>query len=183
MDDDVATAINALPHDYKMALLLVDIQGQTYQEVADMLEVPVGTVMSRLSGPFKGGEGADHLRETLQLPDEPAAEGERWFDRRRGTLRPVQRLNLRDDHPSGLGGGQNGKPPLTARIRACRRHVRASRAPPCPRREPSFQPRRAPPLEPRPDRRARWKARRSRLRRAGQSPSHREPETKPKRRS
>jgi RNA polymerase sigma-70 factor (ECF subfamily) len=48
IDDDVATAINALPHDYKMALLLVDIQGQTYQEVADMLEVPVGTVMSRL---------------------------------------------------------------------------------------------------------------------------------------
>jgi len=48
MDDDVARAINALPHDYKMALLLVDIQGQTYQEVADLLEVPVGTVMSRL---------------------------------------------------------------------------------------------------------------------------------------
>jgi len=48
MDEDVARAINALPHDYKMALLLVDIQGQTYQEVADMLEVPVGTVMSRL---------------------------------------------------------------------------------------------------------------------------------------
>ena len=48
MDDDVARAINALPHDYKMALLLVDLQGQTYQEVADLLEVPVGTVMSRL---------------------------------------------------------------------------------------------------------------------------------------
>jgi RNA polymerase sigma-70 factor (ECF subfamily) len=48
MDEDVAHAINALPHDYKMALLLVDIQGQTYQEVADMLAVPVGTVMSRL---------------------------------------------------------------------------------------------------------------------------------------
>lgn len=48
MDDDVARAINALPHDYKMALLLVDIQGHTYQEVADMLAVPVGTVMSRL---------------------------------------------------------------------------------------------------------------------------------------
>jgi len=48
MDPDVARAINALPHDYKMALLLVDIQGHTYQEVADTLAVPVGTVMSRL---------------------------------------------------------------------------------------------------------------------------------------
>ena len=48
MDPDVARAINALPHNYKMALLLIDIQGHTYQEVADMLAVPVGTVMSRL---------------------------------------------------------------------------------------------------------------------------------------
>jgi RNA polymerase sigma-70 factor (ECF subfamily) len=48
MDSDVARAINDLPHDYKMALLLVDIQGHTYQEVADTLAVPVGTVMSRL---------------------------------------------------------------------------------------------------------------------------------------
>jgi RNA polymerase sigma-70 factor (ECF subfamily) len=48
MDADVARAINALPHDYKMALLLVDIQGNTYQEVSEILAVPVGTVMSRL---------------------------------------------------------------------------------------------------------------------------------------
>jgi RNA polymerase sigma-70 factor (ECF subfamily) len=48
LDQDVQDAIMALPHDYKMALLLVDIQGHTYQEVADMLAVPVGTVMSRL---------------------------------------------------------------------------------------------------------------------------------------
>jgi RNA polymerase sigma-70 factor (ECF subfamily) len=48
MDGDVARAINALSHDYKMALLLVDIQGNSYQEVADILAVPVGTVMSRL---------------------------------------------------------------------------------------------------------------------------------------
>jgi RNA polymerase sigma-70 factor (ECF subfamily) len=51
MDEDVARALNAIPHDYKMALLLVDIQGHSYQEVADMLAVPVGTVMSRL---FRG---------------------------------------------------------------------------------------------------------------------------------
>jgi len=48
IDEGVARAISALPHDYKMALLLVDIQGHSYQEVADLLAVPVGTVMSRL---------------------------------------------------------------------------------------------------------------------------------------
>jgi RNA polymerase sigma-70 factor (ECF subfamily) len=48
MDGDVADAINALPHDYKMALLLIDLQGQTYQEASEILVVPVGTVMSRL---------------------------------------------------------------------------------------------------------------------------------------
>ena len=48
MDSAVAEAVNALPHNYKMALLLIDIQGHTYQEVAEMLAVPVGTVMSRL---------------------------------------------------------------------------------------------------------------------------------------
>jgi RNA polymerase sigma-70 factor (ECF subfamily) len=48
MDAEIARAISSLPHDYKMALLLVDIQGHTYQEVAEMLAVPVGTVMSRL---------------------------------------------------------------------------------------------------------------------------------------
>ncbi len=48
MDEDLARAINGIPHDYKMALLLVDVQGHTYQDVADILAVPVGTVMSRL---------------------------------------------------------------------------------------------------------------------------------------
>jgi len=48
MDADVASAINAVPHDYKMALLLIDIQGHTYQEASEILAVPVGTVMSRL---------------------------------------------------------------------------------------------------------------------------------------
>ena len=48
MDEEVARALNALPHDYKMAVLLVDVQGHSYQDVADLLAVPVGTVMSRL---------------------------------------------------------------------------------------------------------------------------------------
>ena len=72
MDSTVAAAVNDLPHNYKMALLLIDIQGHTYQEVADMLSVPVGTVMSRL---YRGrskiekallgyGKRLNYLRET-----------------------------------------------------------------------------------------------------------------------
>ena len=48
VDGSVREALASLPHDYKMAVLLVDLQGFTYQEVADLLEVPVGTIMSRL---------------------------------------------------------------------------------------------------------------------------------------
>jgi RNA polymerase sigma-70 factor, ECF subfamily len=48
IDDEVRDALLGLPHDYKMAVLLVDIHGLSYQETADLLEVPVGTVMSRL---------------------------------------------------------------------------------------------------------------------------------------
>ncbi len=40
----------ALPHDYRMAVLMVDIQGFSYQEVAESLEIPMGTLMSRLYG-------------------------------------------------------------------------------------------------------------------------------------
>lgn len=48
LDAEVRDALLGLPHDYKMAVLLVDIHGLSYQETADVLAVPVGTVMSRL---------------------------------------------------------------------------------------------------------------------------------------
>ena len=48
LDAEVREALVALAHDYKMAVLLVDITGFSYQETADILGVPVGTVMSRL---------------------------------------------------------------------------------------------------------------------------------------
>ena len=48
IDAEVRAALLGLPHDYKMAVLLVDIHGLSYQETADLLAVPVGTVMSRL---------------------------------------------------------------------------------------------------------------------------------------
>lgn len=51
VDDDVLAAIDELPEDYRMAVVLSDLEGMAYQEIADMLEIPVGTVKSRL---FRG---------------------------------------------------------------------------------------------------------------------------------
>ena len=42
-------ALDSLPKEARAVLMLVAVEGHSYQEVADMLEVPVGTVMSRLS--------------------------------------------------------------------------------------------------------------------------------------
>ena len=46
---DVDRALTTLPLAFREAVLLVDIEGLTYREVADVLGCPIGTVMSRLS--------------------------------------------------------------------------------------------------------------------------------------
>jgi RNA polymerase sigma-70 factor (ECF subfamily) len=48
MDHEVSTSLASLPYDYKMVVLLADLEGFAYKEIAEILEVPVGTVMSRL---------------------------------------------------------------------------------------------------------------------------------------
>ena len=48
MDADVKRALDSLPHDYKMVVLLADIEGFSYKEIAEILDVPIGTVMSRI---------------------------------------------------------------------------------------------------------------------------------------
>jgi RNA polymerase sigma-70 factor (ECF subfamily) len=45
----VLKAVKALPSEYRTVVALADIQGLPYQEIADKLEIPVGTVRSRLS--------------------------------------------------------------------------------------------------------------------------------------
>ena len=48
LDQDVQEALNTLREDYRMVIHLVDLEGFSYKEAASILEVPVGTVMSRL---------------------------------------------------------------------------------------------------------------------------------------
>lgn len=46
--DEMTLAINALPADYRMTLLLADLEGFSYEELAAIFQVPIGTVRSRL---------------------------------------------------------------------------------------------------------------------------------------
>ena len=48
MGDEVTNAINALPVDFKTVILLCDIEGFTYEEIAKIIDIPIGTVRSRL---------------------------------------------------------------------------------------------------------------------------------------
>jgi len=48
VSDEVMKAINALPVDFRTIILLCDIQEFTYEEIAQIVDIPVGTVRSRL---------------------------------------------------------------------------------------------------------------------------------------
>jgi RNA polymerase sigma-70 factor, ECF subfamily len=45
---EVKSAVEELPENFRMAVLLADVEGFSYKEIADILDIPIGTVMSRL---------------------------------------------------------------------------------------------------------------------------------------
>jgi RNA polymerase sigma-70 factor (ECF subfamily) len=47
-DGDVKQALESLPEQFRITVLLVDVEGLSYKEIAEVLGVPIGTVMSRL---------------------------------------------------------------------------------------------------------------------------------------
>ena len=64
--DDVVAALSAVPHDFRDVVVLVDIGDFTYQDAAQILDIPIGTVMSRLHRGRRilKGELADKAVET-----------------------------------------------------------------------------------------------------------------------
>ena len=58
-DQEILAALDRIPVDFKAVVLLVDVEEFSYKEAADILAVPIGTVMSRLS------RGRKALRELL----------------------------------------------------------------------------------------------------------------------
>ena len=66
-DEDVLAALDDVPREFREVVLLADVQEFSYKEIAEMIGIPVGTVMSRLS------RGRKQLR--MKLADYASANG------------------------------------------------------------------------------------------------------------
>ena len=76
-DDEVKQALEDLPESFRLPVLLADVEGFSYKEIAEMLEIPIGTVMSRLHRGRKAMQKAlyDFAEERGLV--QPADEGAR----------------------------------------------------------------------------------------------------------
>src|SRR5262249_17076420 len=99
LPDDVQAAVRRLPPEYRAAVVLSDVVGLSYQEISEALDVPVGTVRSRLH------RGRALLR---RAPRRPAR------DRRGGRARDPPR----PDRPVGARRPPGRRPVGPARRRA-----------------------------------------------------------------
>jgi RNA polymerase sigma-70 factor, ECF subfamily len=63
-DEDVKRALESLPENFRLPVLLADVEGFSYKEIAEIMDTPIGTVMSRLHRGRKALEKA--LWETAE---------------------------------------------------------------------------------------------------------------------
>jgi len=69
-DEDINGALAALPEDFRTAVYLADVEGFSYKEIAEIMETPVGTVMSRVHRGRKSLRGllTDYAQQRGLLP-------------------------------------------------------------------------------------------------------------------
>lgn len=94
LDEDVQRALEELPEDYRMVVILADLEGFAYKEIADILEVPVGTVMSRLY------RGRRRLEEAMLR-----------YAREHGYIRQGEPAKMRSRDGAARAGSRDGKAP------------------------------------------------------------------------
>ena len=105
LSDDVKRALDETPEDFRLAVVLCDLEELSYKEIAEVMDCPVGTVMSRLHRGRRllqeklrdyaaaRGIGAAH-EATQQAADEAAAESDKQA---RAEVIPIRR----DGKPGG----------------------------------------------------------------------------------
>jgi RNA polymerase sigma-70 factor (ECF subfamily) len=76
-DDEVKQALEDLPESFRLPVLLADVEGFSYKEIAEMLEIPIGTVMSRLHRGRKAMQKALYEFAEERGLVQPADEGAR----------------------------------------------------------------------------------------------------------
>jgi len=74
-DSEVKEALEALPEQFRMAVILADVEGFSYKEIAEILGVPIGTVMSRIHRGRRGLQKRlwDYAERNNLLPDVESA--------------------------------------------------------------------------------------------------------------
>jgi RNA polymerase sigma-70 factor (ECF subfamily) len=72
VEADIKRAVEDLPETFRMPVLLADLEGFSYKEIAEILDIPIGTVMSRLHRGRKALQKAlwEFARNRGLLPDE-----------------------------------------------------------------------------------------------------------------
>ncbi|MEN9645689.1 MAG: hypothetical protein RL238_2358 [Actinomycetota bacterium] len=77
-DDEVKAALEDLPENFRLPVLLADVEEFSYKEIAEMLDIPIGTVMSRLHRGRKAMQRAlaDYATNRGILTRTPASSSE-----------------------------------------------------------------------------------------------------------
>ena len=78
-DSDIKRALQEIPEEFRIAVYLADVEGFSYKEIANIVDVPAGTVMSRLHRGRKllRGKLADYAKELGYSTEPKSEEGEK----------------------------------------------------------------------------------------------------------
>jgi len=98
LEAEIRSALAELPEDFRIAVILADVEELSYREISDILGCPIGTVMSRL---HRGRrilkvKLIDHARELGIIPDSAQADAQ-------GNARDSQPVNLSDYRSRKVG--------------------------------------------------------------------------------